>query len=133
MKLVVDTNVLVAGLAGEGLCRDIVKRRLPACELFTSRALLDELADKLREKFGLDPGELPLLAIYADEATVVKSEPLAKPVCRDADDDEVLATALAAKAEMILTGDKDLLALKEFQGIKIFSPRQFIEWMDSQK
>jgi len=133
VKIVVDTNVLIAGVVAEGLCRDIVKRRLPACELFTSRALLAELAEKLRDKFDLNPTDLPLLRIYEDEATVVKPKPLAKPVCRDSDDDEVLATALAAKAEIILTGDDDLLVLKEFQGIRILSPRQFTEWMDSQK
>ena len=133
MKLVIGTNVLVAGLATEGLCRDIVKRRLPACELFTSRTLLAELAETLREKFGLAPDELPLLRIYEDEATVLKPPPPPKPVCRDADDDEVLATALAAQAEIILTGDRDLLTLKAFQGIKILSPRQFVEWMDSQR
>ncbi len=130
MKLVVDTNVLSSGLVAEGLCRDIVKRRLPACELFTSRALLDELAEKLREKFGLDPGNVPLLQIYEDGATVVNPKPLDKPVCRDRDDGEVLATAVTAQAEIILTGDNDLLVLKEFQGIKILSPRQFVEWMD---
>jgi len=133
VKIVVDTNVLIAGLVAEGLCRDIVKRRLPACELFTSRALLAELAEKLCGKFDLNPTDLPLLRIYEDEATVVKPKPLAKPVCRDSDDDEVLATALAAKAEIILTGDDDLLVLKEFQGIRILSPRQFTEWMDRQK
>jgi putative PIN family toxin of toxin-antitoxin system len=133
VKVVVDTNVIIAGLVAEGVCRDIVKRRLPVCELFTSRALLDELAEKLREKFGLQPDELSLLKIYADEATVIKPLRLPKPVCRDTDDDEVLATALAAKAEIILTGDKDLLVLKEFQKIKILSPRQFVEWMDAQK
>lgn len=133
MRIVVDTNVLVAGLVADGLCRDIVKRRLPACELFTSQSLLRELADKLREKFGLDPDDLPLLKIYADEAVIMKPARLSEPVCRDADDDEVLATALAAQAEVILTGDKDLLVLKEFQGIKIFSPRRYVEWMDSQK
>ena len=74
-----------------------------------------------------------MLKIYEAEATVIKPSRLPKPVCRDADDDEVLATALAAKAEIILTGDKDLLVLKGFQGIKIFSPRQFVEWMDAQK
>jgi putative PIN family toxin of toxin-antitoxin system len=130
VKLVVDTNVLVAGLVSEGLCRDIVKRRLLAFELFSSRALLDELAEKLHEKFGLNPSNLPLLQIYEDEATVVKPKPLARPACRDVDDDEVLATAVAAHAEIILTGDNDLLVLKEFQGIKILSPRQFAEWMD---
>ena len=133
MKVVVDTNVIIAGLVAEGVCRDIVKRRLPACDLFTSRGLLDELAEKLRNKFGLHLDELPLLKIYEAEATVIKPSRLPKPVCRDADDDEVLATALAAKAEIILTGDKDLLVLKGFQGIKIFSPRQFVEWMDAQK
>jgi uncharacterized protein len=133
VRIVVDTNVIIAGLVAEGICRDIVKRRLPACELFTSRALLDELAAKLQEKFGLDPNELPLLKIYEDEAAVIKPSKLSESVCRDEDDDEVLATALAAKAEIILTGDKDLLMLKEFQGVKILSPRQFAEWMDREK
>jgi len=133
VRLVVDTNVLIAGLIAEGLCRDIVKRRLPACELFTSRVLLDELAEKLQEEFGLEPKDLPLLKIYEKEASVVKPKPLTHPVCRDVDDDEVLATALAAKAEIILTGDNDLLVLREFRGIKILSPRQFAEWMDQKQ
>jgi len=130
VKVVVDTNVIVAGLVAEGVCRDIVKRRLPACELFTSPSLLDELTAKLRDKFGLDPDELPLLKLYQDMATVMKPKPLLKPICRDQDDDELLATALASKAGIILTGNKDLLVLKEFQGIKILSPRQFVEWLD---
>jgi len=45
----------------------------------------------------------------------------------------VLATPLAAKAEIILTGDNDLLVLREFRGIKILSPRQFVEWMDQEQ
>jgi putative PIN family toxin of toxin-antitoxin system len=133
VKVVVDTNVIVAGLVAEGLCRDIIKRRLLACELFTSRPLLDELAQKMRDTFGLAPDDLPLLRLYEGTATVVKAKPLPKPACRDQDDDEVLATALAVKAEIILTGDKDLLVLKNFQGIRILSPRRFIEWMDAQK
>ena len=133
MKVVVDTNVIVAGLVAEGVCRDILKRRLPACELFTSRSMLDELAQKMRDKFGLDPAELPFLKIYEDTATVVKTKPLPQPVCRDEDDDEVLTTALAGRADVILTGDKDLLILKEFQEIKILSPRQFVELLDRRK
>ena len=130
MRLVVDTNVLIAGLVADGLCRDIVKRRLPACELFTSRALLDELAEILREKFDTRSQDLPLLQVYEAEATIVRPKPLPKPICRDTDDDEVLATAVAARAEIILTGDDDLLALEEFQGIRILSPRKFVQWMD---
>ena len=130
MRLVVDTNVLIAGLVADGLCRDIVKRRLPACELFTSRALLDELAEILREKFDTRSQDLPLLQVYEAEATIVRPKPLPKPICRDADDDEVLAAAVAARAEIILTGDDDLLALEEFQGVRILSPRKFVQWMD---
>ncbi len=133
MRVVVDTNVIVSGVVAEGVCRDIVKRYLPACDLITSSALLDELAETMRDKFGLNPADLPLLKIYADTATIVKPKPLPHPVCRDKDDDELLATAIAGEAETILSGDQDLLTLKEFQGIKIFSPRRFIEWMDTRK
>jgi putative PIN family toxin of toxin-antitoxin system len=130
VRLVVDTNVLIAGLVADGLCRDIVKRRLPACELFTSRALLDELAEILREKFDTRSQDLPLLQVYEAEATIVRPKPLPKPICRDTDDDEVLAAAVVARAEIILTGDDDLLALEEFQGVRILSPRKFVQWMD---
>ena len=47
--------------------------------------------------------------------------------CRDADDDWVLATAVAGQAEVILTGDNDLLKMRAFQGVVIPSPRQFLE------
>ena len=53
--------------------------------------------------------------------------PLEKPVCRDPDDDWVLATAVAGQAEAIVTGDGDLLALGKYQGVAILTPRQFIE------
>ena len=131
MKVVCDTNVLVAALVADGLCRDIVKRRLPQVELFTSNALLKELAATLRIKFGADPDDLPLLAAYRARATIVRPAKLAQGVCRDPDDDVVLATASAAKADCILTGDQDLLVLRRFEGIAILSPRAFVERMDS--
>jgi predicted nucleic acid-binding protein len=59
VKVVCDTNVLIAGMVAEGLCRDIVKRRLLGLELITSRALLDELARTLRRKFSTDPAKCP--------------------------------------------------------------------------
>jgi putative PIN family toxin of toxin-antitoxin system len=122
--------VLIAGLVAEGLCRDIVKHRLPACEVVTSHFLLDELAEKLKEKFGIDPKSLPLLEVYVNHATLVEAVRPPRPVCRDPDDDLVLATALEGNAEIILTGDQDLLVLKEFHRIKILSPRQFVELLD---
>jgi predicted nucleic acid-binding protein len=55
---------------------------------------------------------------------------LPERVCRDKHDDIVLATALAGKADFIVTGDDDLLALKKFRGIRILSPRNFLEFLD---
>jgi uncharacterized protein len=130
VRLVCDTNVLIAGLVADGLCRDIVKRRLPGHELFTSQVLLAELDEKLREKLGADPDNVPFLKIYRERASIVVTGPLAEPVCRDRDDDEVLAVAISCKAEAIVTGDKDLLSLKSHAGISILSPRQFVELLD---
>ena len=130
MRVVCDTNVLIAGLVADGLCRDIVKRRLPTQELFVSRILLAELDDKLREKFEIEPNDVPLLAAYRERASLVKPAVLPKPICRDSDDDAVLATAVAANADVIVTGDKDLLVLKEYAGARILSSREFVELLD---
>ncbi|MBK7004702.1 MAG: putative toxin-antitoxin system toxin component, PIN family [Burkholderiales bacterium] len=55
---------------------------------------------------------------------VIDPPPLAQPVCRDKDDDAVLALALAAQADMIVSGDDDLLSINLFEGIPILSPAQ---------
>lgn len=130
MRVVCDTNVLVAALVAEGLCRDIVKRRLPAHDLFTSKGLLDELVATLRRKFQVEARDVPFLKAYRERAGLVKPEKFKRPVCRDPDDDLVLATAVAAKAHCIITGDDDLLALGRYAGTAILSPRAFVDAMD---
>jgi predicted nucleic acid-binding protein len=69
-------------------------------------------------------------AAYVDLCEFVEQQPLRERVCRDRNDDLVLATALAGKANVIVTGDNDLLVLKAFRGIRILSPRQFLELLD---
>lgn len=130
MRIVCDTNVLVAALVAEGLCRDIVKRRLPVHDLVTSQGLLDELVETLRRKFRVEPREIPFLKAYRERVELVKPDKLERAVCRDRDDDLVLATAVAAKADCIITGDDDLLVLRTFAGIAILSPRAFVDAMD---
>jgi putative PIN family toxin of toxin-antitoxin system len=94
--------------------------------------LLDELGRTLRRKFDTDPSDVPFLIAYRDRARVVRPKALPKPVCCDSDDDKVLATAIAGQADFILTGDDDLLVLREYHGIQILSPRQFVEMMDGE-
>jgi len=130
VRLVLDTNVLIAALVADGLCRDLVKRRVLAHELFVSEGMLQELAEKMRVKFGRDAEAVPLFAAYRDRAQMVEPRTLNAPVCRDPDDDLILATAVAARADVIVTGDDDLLTLSAFEAVRILSPRQFLEMLD---
>ncbi|MGH7823212.1 MAG: putative toxin-antitoxin system toxin component, PIN family [Candidatus Binatia bacterium] len=126
MRVVFDTNVIVAGLVAEGLCREIIEIHLPEHSAILSAVLWDELVEKLRTKFDLVVDDLPLLHLYRRHATWVQPKPLIRAVCRDRDDDWVLATAVAGAAEVIVTGDDDLLSLGTFEAVKILGPREFL-------
>lgn len=126
MKLVFDTNVVIAGIVAEGLCREILEIHVPEHDVILSQMLWDALVATLRCKFDLTPDELPILALYRQHAAWCEPAPLSAPVCRDPDDDWVLATAGAGGADAIVTGDADLLTLSSYSGIEILSPREFV-------
>ena len=67
------------------------------------------------------------LAQVRQLAEVIDPPALAKPVCRDPDDDAVLALTIAAQADLIVSGDHDLLSLTRFEGIPILTPAQALE------
>jgi putative PIN family toxin of toxin-antitoxin system len=127
VKLVFDTNVIVAGIVAEGLCRELVELHLPAHETVLSAPLFDELVATLERKFDLSIDELPVVSFYRRNATWVEAEELSPRVCRDRADDWVLATALAGGAEAIVTGDGDQLVLDAWRGIEMLTPRRFLE------
>ena len=126
MRVVFDTNVVVAGIVAEGLCREILEIHLPEHTAILSQVLWDELLTTLRRKFDLTPDDLPILGLCRQHAEWCEPTALPAAVCRDADDDWVLATAVAGDAAVIVTGDADLLTLEAYSGIKIWSPRQFV-------
>ncbi len=127
MRVVFDTNVLIAGILAEGLCREIVEVHVPKHTPILSPPLWDELVNVLGRKFDLEAEQLPLLDLYRRLAVWTEPRPLDPPVCRDADVDWILATAIAGKAETIVTGDDDLLALRRYRRMAILSPRKFLE------
>lgn len=127
MRIVADTNTVLSGLLWQGPPRPLLdlarERRITLC---TSLTLLAEFAEVIaREKFavrvraaGLSAAEI--VEDYERLAEVIAPEALPAPVSRDPDEDHVLACALAAKAELIVSGDKrHLLVLGDYHGIPI--------------
>ena len=131
MTVVLDTTVIVAALVAKGLCHEVVVRALGSGTVVTSQALLDELEHTLRAKFTLGPAATGFLQQLQLRVHLVAPTPLAAPVSRDADDDVVLATAVAAEASVIVTGDLDLLVLRRYGGIDIVTPRDFLSRLPS--
>lgn len=126
MRVVLDTNVLIAAFATRGQCAEVLAHCLRSHKVLSSEILLDELHEKLTRKlrFSITSAEEAILLLRR-KIQVVTPLPLPQPVSRDPDDDWVLATALAGDAVVIVTGDRDLLVLEQFRSITIVSPSSF--------
>lgn len=126
MKVVLDTNVIVAALATRGACAELYTRVLAMHSYAVDDNLLDEVERVLRVKFRVPaPRVVDALALLRGTAPVLTPEPLATPVCRDPDDDRILALARSFEADLLVTGDDDLLVLHAWEGIAIVRPREF--------
>ncbi len=138
MRAVIDTNVLLAGLLWRGPSHALLEHvRADTVSLISSPALLAELADVIgRAKFDAiltqtNTSRERSLAEVRRLAEVIEPPPLPQPVCRDADDDQVLALAISAKVELIVSGDNDLLSLGSFEGIPIITPAQAVSLIEA--
>jgi putative PIN family toxin of toxin-antitoxin system len=131
VRAVIDTNVLVAGLFWRGPPHTLLEQvRAGAVAMVSSPMLLAELTDVIgRPKFDTilartSTSHERLLADVRRMTEIVEPPPLPQPVCRDPDDDEVLALAIAARVDLIVSGDNDLLSLGSFEGIPIVAPSE---------
>lgn len=132
-RAVADTNIVVSGLLWRGNPRRILDAaRDGIVEIYTSFALLEELEDVLRRKrfaarlAAANVTAQDLVAGYGALATVIKAEPIEPVILVDPDDDAVLACALAADTEVIVSGDSDLLDLKKHKEIRILTAAEFL-------
>lgn len=141
LRLVLDTNVVVAGLLWNGPPRQLLEAVIAGeVELFSSAVLLDELAHTLGyakfagriEAFGTHI--TALVAQYTALVSLVAPAGVPRIVANDADDDHVIAAAVAARAELIVTGDrKHLLPIGSHQGIAIVTAREVGEQLEARR
>lgn len=133
MRLVLDTNVVVSAMLWGGSPKHLLQARHERrIELYTSTPLLAELTDILgRSKFAKKIAA-SLLTIdqlvdhYVELVQVVRPTPTPR-IVSDPDDDVVIGTALAAKADLLVTGDRPLLLVSEYQGVRIVSVSEALE------
>lgn len=133
MKIVLDTNVLIAAFIARGVCVDLFEHCAINHDIILSDFIINETKAVFTSKFKRNPDDVKhALELIRSHSELVSFQSFPTPVCRDSDDDNILATAVAGNAECIITGDEDLLTLKSFQEISIISPREFVNWETKQ-
>ena len=131
MRLVLDTNVLIAAFVADGLCKELLEHCYRRHSVVLSDFIIAELREKLANKFGYsDLSVAAIIEFVSLRSQFIEPQRLTAAVARDPDDDNILATAMTGRCECVITGDKDLLELVEFEGARLMSPRQFLEFED---
>ena len=129
MKIFADTNVLVSAFTARGLCADLLEVILTDHQLMTGEIVLEELRRVLTIKLNIPERKVSDVVKFLQKHHVepIPDKPSEVKV-RDEDDRWVLESAIRAKADILVTGDKDLLDIsKKVPQLRIISPRGFWE------
>lgn len=128
MRLVLDTNVLLAGVATHGICEALLTLCFRDHTIVLSEHILSEFVEHYVGKFTASQDQAAVVAdIIRKHSEIVVPATLPHTAVADLDDLPVLGTAIAAQADCLITGDKELLELNTYQNIPIVSPRQFYD------
>lgn len=125
MRAVYDTNVFISGILWEGTPKQLIKKAIAReLDLVVSPFILAEVSQVLR-RFGKDESY-----VASVEKGILDISTLVHPrqtldIVRDKKDNRVLECALEAECDYLVTGDSDLLTLKEFRGVKTVTPAEF--------
>lgn len=127
-RVVFDTNILVSALVfpggqGEAALWRIIEQ---TDQLVLSRPIIDELLDVLARKFARDAEELAHVAVFVTELALIVAPRRRLRVVKDDPDNRILECAVTGRAQIIVTGDKALLALKMYEKIRILSLREYL-------
>ena len=128
MRVILDANVLIAAVAGRGLCESLLELCLEEHDLIVSKELLDEVHRNLVKKIKLpDSVALDFCRLLRNNAIMATPEAIAAGACRDPKDLHLLGLSESAKADFLVTGDKDLIESGWHGATEIVTPRQFWE------
>jgi putative PIN family toxin of toxin-antitoxin system len=124
VKVFLDTNVLVSAYTTRGICADLLRYILAEHEFLTGEVNLVELRRVLRDRFHASPELAATIEAELRDATIVPkpATPSLLPI-RDPDDQWVLASAIEGRADLLVTGDQDLLAVAPQSPVAIVDPR----------
>jgi len=129
LKIVLDTNVFISGVFFTGPPFKILEAwRDDKLKIVISREILDEyyrVSKALSAQFPLIDLN-PILELLTIKAELISIENLPEPICDDPDDDKFIACAISSKSKLIISGDKHLLKVSGYQGIKIIRPQVFV-------
>ena len=126
MRVFLDTNVLVAAFATRGLCADVMRVVLAEHQLITGEVVLTELRAVLVRRIKLPHARVDdIVALLRDQEVVPKPAKPSEVLVRDADDRWILASAVAGRADVLVTGDRDLLDVAGKTPLPILDPRGF--------
>lgn len=124
MKVFLDTNALVSAYTTRGICADLLRYILAEHELLTGEVNLVELRRVLRNRFHASPELTAAVEAELRDETIIPRPTMPSPLpIRDQDDRWVLASAIEGHADLLVTGDQDLLAIAPQSPVDIVDPR----------
>ena len=130
MRVVIDTNIFISSFFG-GKPRKIIDLwKAGKITLCLSNAILDEYIDVLRRVGLREEDELEeLLSLFSRGLNLLftTKTPKIRIIKNDPDDDKFIECAVALEAHTVITGDREVLTIKEYMGIRIVTPQQFLE------
>lgn len=126
MKIVFDTNVILSSFLTEGIAHKIFHNCIIHHEIYISAYIINELNRILIKKFSVNKPDIEELNNFIN-ANLRTVKPVNKipDICRDKNDNQILQLAEFINADIIISGDKDLLTLKKYAATAIISPREF--------
>ncbi len=126
MRVFLDTNVLVSAFATRGLCADLFRHVLVDHEFLASEVVIDELVPVLRTRIKLPVATIDEIVRFLRQFEwVARPEKPSEIPVRDPDDRWILASAIEGKAEVLVTGDRDLLMVADDAPLPVVDPRGF--------